>query len=196
MKSRIFLFSFLALGALVACEGKSEAPAQAPDKAPASAPASAPGSAPASAPGSGPASQSTSAPAEAGAMPANGPLEAVGKDKRYKFKITMIPSEPKVGELFKAETTVVDAKTGAPVKGLDLKLDATMPHHKHGMMTRPVHKELGEGKYLTEGMKMHMSGRWELRVDAHTKGSQDHAVMVWHQSPVSKLAQPDKDAPK
>jgi hypothetical protein len=173
--------------ALLACD-KDAAPAPGEQNKP-SAPASAPASSPASAPGSAPASQATSAPVE------NGPLEATGQKGRYRFALKLKPASPRVGELFQVETTVTDAKTGQPVPGLDIKVDATMPDHRHGMMTRPVHKELGQGRYQSQGMKMHMSGRWELRVDAHGEGKDDTAAMDWHQSPISVLGQ-DKPAPK
>lgn len=172
--------------ALLACD-PGAAPDAGADKKP-SAPASAPASSSTSAPGSAPASQATSAPVH------NGPLKAAGKQGRYQFELTLKPENPRVGELFEVETRVTDAKTGEAVQGLDLKVDATMPDHRHGMMTRPVHKELGQGRYHSQGMKLHMSGRWEFRVDAHGQGQEDSVSMDWHQSPVSVLGG-DKPAP-
>ncbi len=67
-----------------------------------------------------------------------------------------------MGALFVVVTTVRDALTGEHVDGARFELDATMPEHAHGMMTRSTHEALGGGRYQSEGMKLHMPGRWEL----------------------------------
>ena len=46
-----------------------------------------------------------------------------------------------------------------------LKLDATMPEHRHGMNYKPSIKPLGDGRFRAEGLLWHMSGRWEWRFD-------------------------------
>lgn len=89
-------------------------------------------------------------------------LEARSESGRYRFVITPRPERPAVGELFSVVTHIADVLTEEPVTGARFTLDATMPEHGHGMMTRPLHRELGGGRYLTEGMKLHMHGRWEL----------------------------------
>ncbi|MCW5632152.1 MAG: hypothetical protein KIT17_02350 [Rubrivivax sp.] len=50
-----------------------------------------------------------------------------------------------------------------------LRVDATMPEHRHGMNYRPSLRPLGEGRWRAEGLLWHMAGRWELavEVDAH-----------------------------
>jgi len=50
-----------------------------------------------------------------------------------------------------------DAKAPAEVR-----VDAQMPEHKHGMNYRPSVKALGQGLYRAEGLMFHMPGRWEL----------------------------------
>ena len=45
-----------------------------------------------------------------------------------------------------------------------VRVDATMPAHRHGMNYRPsVHNE-GAGRWRVEGLLWHMSGLWELQV--------------------------------
>lgn len=89
-------------------------------------------------------------------------LEARSESGRYRFVMTPRPERPSVGELFTVVTHIEDVLTEEPVTGARFTLDATMPEHGHGMMTRPLHRELGGGRYLSEGMRLHMHGRWEL----------------------------------
>ncbi|MFM9435138.1 hypothetical protein ACFDR9_002202 [Janthinobacterium sp. CG_23.3] len=54
---------------------------------------------------------------------------------------------------------------GAPVTQARFSVDGGMPQHGHGLPTRPrVTRELGEGRYLLEGMKFSMAGWWELKL--------------------------------
>jgi cytochrome c peroxidase len=43
-----------------------------------------------------------------------------------------------------------------------LKVDATMPEHRHGMNYAPTVKKLGPGRWQAEGLMFHMPGRWEF----------------------------------
>lgn len=169
-----------------------EAPAGAGAKAdpakPAAGAASAPGSGAASAPGSGPASSAASAPGSgAASAPAKpqGPLEATTTKKLYKVTLTPQTSPPPMNAIFSVTTTVTEADTGKPVTGAKIKLDATMPAHRHGMVTEPVHKEVGEGKYLSEGMKLHMPGEWVFKVDVDGPKGKDEASIPHNQPAVS-----------
>jgi hypothetical protein len=57
-----------------------------------------------------------------------------------------------------------------------LRVDATMPEHRHGMNYRPTVKPLGDGRWRAEGLLWHMSGRWQLRLDVRAQGS-DHTLV-------------------
>ena len=57
-----------------------------------------------------------------------------------------------------------------------LRVDATMPEHRHGMNYRPTVKPLGEGRWRAEGLLWHMSGRWQLRLDVQAQGS-EHTLL-------------------
>lgn len=46
-----------------------------------------------------------------------------------------------------------------------VRVDATMPEHRHGMNYRPTLSALGDGRWRAEGLMFHMAGRWELRFD-------------------------------
>jgi hypothetical protein len=43
-----------------------------------------------------------------------------------------------------------------------LRVDATMPAHRHGMNYRPSVEAAGTGRWRAEGLLFHMPGRWEL----------------------------------
>ena len=113
-------------------------------------------------------------------------LEGKGTKGLYHFKLTMKPSQPKLNEMFRTEVLLTDATTGEPITGATVKVDASMPEHRHGMMTAPTYEELGEGRYLTKGMKLHMHGSWEVKVDADTHAGADHLDWRYNQKPIAK----------
>ena len=61
---------------------------------------------------------------------------------------------------------------GNPISGAKISVDGGMPAHGHGLPTEPrITKELGDGKYLVEGVRFNMGGHWELRF--HIASSQE-----------------------
>jgi hypothetical protein len=57
-----------------------------------------------------------------------------------------------------------------PADATLVRVDATMPEHRHGMNYRPSLKALGDGRWRAEGLMFHMAGRWELRLDVQRGG--------------------------
>ena len=98
-------------------------------------------------------------PASAAVM-VEGPVQAVWQAE---------PSPITVGRPFALWVTL------CPADAVLLRVDATMPEHRHGMNYRPSFKPLGEGRWRVEGLLWHMSGRWELTLDLQAKG-QDHRL--------------------
>ena len=43
-----------------------------------------------------------------------------------------------------------------------VRIDARMPEHGHGMNYRPSLQARGPGRWRAEGLMLHMAGRWEL----------------------------------
>ncbi len=70
-----------------------------------------------------------------------------------------VPAVPAVGQGFALHVALCPA--GARL----LRVDATMPEHRHGMNYRPSLHALGPGHWRADGLLWHMSGRWELRLD-------------------------------
>jgi len=72
--------------------------------------------------------------------------------------------EPRVGEHFALEFAVCPAPQA-------VRVDATMPEHRHGMNYRPTITAQGGGRYRAEGLMFHMAGRWELVFEVRTGGA-------------------------
>jgi hypothetical protein len=75
--------------------------------------------------------------------------------------------------VFTVTTAEGDAVTGAVIS-----VTGGMPLHNHGLPTQPrMTEELGEGRYLVEGMRFHMNGEWELLVTIDVSGRRDTVVI-------------------
>jgi YtkA-like len=67
--------------------------------------------------------------------------------------------------------------TGEPVPGARISADGGMPQHGHGFPTQPrVTKELGDGRYLLEGMKFSMPGWWEIKLKVDAPSGKDEVT--------------------
>jgi len=104
-----------------------------------------------------PAQADCPAPSAGAAVVAEGPVQAAWLAE---------PSPISVGRPFALLVTL------CPVDAVLLRVDATMPEHRHGMNYRPSLKPLGEGRWRVEVLLWHMSGRWELTLDLQAQGQQ------------------------
>ena len=76
-------------------------------------------------------------------------------------------------------TWTVELKTadGKPVDGASVAINGGMPQHGHGLPTAPqVTRNLGEGRYLVEGMKFNMPGWWTIEVEVGGPAGRDETV--------------------
>jgi len=64
-----------------------------------------------------------------------------------------------VGQHFSLEAGAC-ANSGAVPK--ELRVDAQMPEHRHGMNYKPTTTATGPGQWRADGLMFHMPGRWEL----------------------------------
>jgi cytochrome c peroxidase len=77
-----------------------------------------------------------------------------------RFSLVFRTEEIAVAKHFKLEVAACSKAGGrAPAS---LKVDATMPEHRHGMNYAPTLKPLGPGRWQAEGLMFHMPGRWEF----------------------------------
>jgi cytochrome c peroxidase len=72
------------------------------------------------------------------------------------------------------------ARPGHPAPE-QLKVDAHMPEHRHGMNYAPAVKALGPGRWRAEGLMLHMPGRWEFVFELRGGGKSErlaHAIVL------------------
>lgn len=66
---------------------------------------------------------------------------------------------------------------GEPAGVRQLVFDGGMPQHAHGFETSPrVTDALGPGAFRVDGVRFHMAGDWQIRVDVATEGVADTAL--------------------
>ena len=85
---------------------------------------------------------------------------------RYVVAYRTLPSPVVAGEHFNVEFAVCPRGGARPPASV--RVDASMPEHRHGMNYRPVVVAKGGGRYKAEGLMFHMSGRWEITFDLAT----------------------------
>lgn len=75
-------------------------------------------------------------------------------------------------------TLFIEDAEGNPLVGAQLSMTGGMPIHNHGLPTDPrMTRELGDGRYLFEGVRFHMNGAWELTLTIVANGSRDIVVI-------------------
>lgn len=87
----------------------------------------------------------------------DGPLQATWQ---------ALPANIVVGQPFALLVTL------CPAEAQLLRVDATMPEHRHGMNYRASLRPLGQGRWHADGLLWHMGGRWELTLDVSARGTE------------------------
>ena len=76
--------------------------------------------------------------------------------------------------VFQAWILTLEDPDGAPLDQAQIVIGGGMPGHGHGMPTQPVVTDyLGDGRYLVEGIKLNMAGRWVIAIAAMTPAVRD-----------------------
>jgi hypothetical protein len=73
------------------------------------------------------------------------------------------PADLKVGRFFAAEVVACKTPSSEPVR--EIRLDAIMPAHGHGMNYRPAAVQTAPGHYKFTGLMLHMAGTWRVTID-------------------------------
>ena len=100
--------------------------------------------------------------------------EALGAGARridaaqFQVVYKLLPDPVPVGKHFAIDVRL--CPKGNAALPAELRVDATMPEHKHGMNYRPTVSARGGGRYRVEGMLFHMSGRWEIAFELASDG--------------------------
>jgi hypothetical protein len=72
----------------------------------------------------------------------------------------------------------VEFADGGFVNDATVSVTGGMPEHNHGLPTDPrMTQSLGDGDYVLEGMRFHMSGYWELTVTIVADGRRDTVII-------------------
>lgn len=85
------------------------------------------------------------------------------RNERYSIAYRTAPSPVPVGRHFAVDFVVCPAAGAAPAQ--EVRVDANMPAHKHGMNYRATVVRARDGTYRADGLLFHMPGRWELTFD-------------------------------
>ncbi len=115
----------------------------------------------------GVAAQPASAPAEACPPPAAG--AAVLQQGGVQASWVAEPA-PAVSKPFALRVAL------CPVRAELVRVDATMPEHRHGMNYRPRLVPAGPGAWTVDGLVWHMPGRWELLLVTRLDGREQRLV--------------------
>ena len=89
------------------------------------------------------------------------PLEGTRLESA-RYVLVFKPEEVTVARHFRVEVAACSKAGRAPET---LKVDATMPEHRHGMNYAPTVKKLGPGRWQAEGLMLHMPGKWRMTID-------------------------------
>ncbi len=82
----------------------------------------------------------------------------------YRCALSPLAMPITVGKMY-AWTATLQTAAGAPLTRARIKISGGMPQHGHGLPTAPqVTKELGNGRYLIEGVKFNMRGWWTFEL--------------------------------
>lgn len=58
---------------------------------------------------------------------------------------------------------IIDDTSGHPVEDLEFTVKGGMPEHQHGLPSQPkLIDEINPGKYIVDGMKFNMYGKWQI----------------------------------
>jgi YtkA-like len=96
-----------------------------------------------------------------------GPTRQI-EDAQAVLVFRTVPDPVMVGRHFGIDFTVCPRGQAAPPE--EVRVDAHMPEHKHGMNYKPGVTPLGQGRYRAEGLMFHMPGRWELMFELRGAG--------------------------
>ena len=89
-------------------------------------------------------------------------------------------SQPKPIVINQIQSWVMSVRTGDGlcVKGAEITVVGGMPEHNHGFPTVPlVQPGANDCEYLVEGLRFHMSGRWEMSFNIKA-GAKTDTLMV------------------
>lgn len=123
-----------------------------------------------------PAASAAASAAPSASASAEGAWRATSAAGRFRIVIRPEAGRVPIGPLH-AWIVSVETPDGRPADVRQLVFDGGMPQHGHGFDTKPqVTDQLGPGVFRVDGVRFHMAGRWQIRVDAAADGAADVAL--------------------
>ncbi len=124
-------------------------------------------------------------------MIAASPLSGIAADAEQQWPIvsagTQIRAtlEPRSGSVeigrFQDWILRLEGPDGSPIDQAQILLGGGMPDHGHGLPTQPVVTEyLGEGRYLIEGLRLNMAGRWVVACGINAPVARDRLTFEFN----------------
>jgi hypothetical protein len=97
-------------------------------------------------------------------------------DKKYIISISSLIEPVPLNQIHQWEITI-KTQQGDLVDAASVSITGGMPMHKHGLPTAPrMTQDLGQGRYLIEGMKFSMAGWWEIIIEVAQGFDKDKAT--------------------
>ena len=94
------------------------------------------------------------------------PSQVLSNEGSFRLTLQSQPAPLPLNELFEVTVSVdASAATDDSSNPVWLRANAEMPEHKHGMNTRIVVEQLGDGRFVLRGLLFHMRGKWLITFD-------------------------------
>jgi YtkA-like len=104
------------------------------------------------------------------------PGDKLATGANYTIAYRTAPPAIKTGEHFAVDFNV--CPVGKVAMPRTVRVDASMPEHRHGMNYKTTVAAKGLGRYRAEGLLFHMSGRWEIAFDVATGTATERITSV------------------
>ncbi|MGF1713333.1 FixH family protein, partial [Photobacterium chitinilyticum] len=95
------------------------------------------------------------------------------------YNISTSPTDPPIRlNQIQSWIIAINDPSGQPVQGLQFSVDGGMPAHKHGLPTQPrLTEETEPGKYIIDGVKFNMYGKWQIELTGINESDQFHQII-------------------
>ena len=95
-------------------------------------------------------------------------------NERYEVVFAASPSPIPAGKFFALDIAV--CPRGSAEAPTAVRVDATMPEHRHGMNYKPVVVARGPGTWHADGLMFHMPGRWDIAFALVTRAGTERLI--------------------
>jgi len=101
----------------------------------------------------------------------------VSSDAGYSIAVYSQLSPIEINKIHSWIIEITD-RNNRPLKSANIEMVGGMPDHDHGLPTEPqVTEEVEPGKYLLEGVRFHMQGKWQIIFTIKENGNKDQAIL-------------------